>query len=480
MTSRKACAKASEHSPHARTHAQFQKAAQMPVITPGWGSLRVHCTGILARRSACAVLAGIASRALYPESLDLETYLDDPEQLERWYRQEPGSFAAALQQLSATHAEHVLVRAWRARLQPTATSEGPGELPSQASWPWVIALACITGACARLLFLGGEQAAIERLLRLGSFVVLVPLGCLWYRERSRTRTQLLAGVAALAALPFAIFLPHEHSQSGLLGLAHLPVYLTGLLALLFPETSARATERAMFLGMLAEAAIITLALLFGGMLLTGLTFSVFSLIGVKVGDFYIPNVVVPCAAAAPIIAAGLERARAQRSERLGPALARIFSPLALATLLSYAIAVIGTRRNPFQDRNSLAVLYLMLLATAVLVTLMLQTPDKQGPRRGVILLACAIAGLSVAVDALALSAIVYRFASFGFSPNRVAVLGGNVLLFSYLAGLTVTLLRSQKLGTSLPAQRWISGSIPWFGAWAALWVFVLPALFGYR
>jgi len=344
----------------------------------------------------------------------------------------------------------------------------------------VVALACFAGLCARLLFLGSQYNGTDRLIRGGAYVVLVPLGVLWYRERPRTRTELYAAGAALASLPLAIFVQYEKSQSGLLLFAHLPVFLAALLAMLFPRGSERAIERAEFLAMLAEAAIITLALLFGGVLLTMLTMGVFSLIELQISEFYIPNVVVPCAAAAPIIAAGLERARSQRGERLGPALARIFSPLALATLLSYAIAVVGTRRNPYQDRNSLAMLYMMLLATAVLVTLMLQTPNKQGPKRGVILLASAIAALSVAVDGLALSAIIYRFASFGFSPNRVAVLGGNLLLFSYLLGLTVQLVRAHKAGTSACAQRWIGGFIPVFGAWAALWVFVLPALFGYR
>ena len=416
---------------------------------------------------------------LYSNGLDLEPHLDDPEQLERCYRAQPEAFVSALQQLSAADGERVLVRAWHARLQPMAAVEPARERAPQ-SWSWVVSLACLAGVCARLLFAGSQGEQVFRLLRLGSFVVLVPLGMLWYAERQRPRAHAFAGAAAFAALPLALFMPHEHSQSGLLGLAHLPVYLTALLALLYPQSGAHTAERAVFLGMLAEVAIITLALLFGGMLLTGLTFGVFSLIKLDISAFYIPNVVVPCAAAAPIIAAGLERARSHRSEQLGPALARIFSPLALATLISYAIAVVGTQRNPYQDRSSLAVLYMMLLATAVLVTLMLHRSDTLGPRRGLISLACAIAGLSVAVDALALSAIVYRFASFGFSPHRLAVLGGNILLFSYLAGLTVTSIRSYRLGSSAPTQRWVAAFIPWFGAWAALWVFVLPALFGYR
>ena len=216
-------------------------------------------------------------------------------------------------------------------------------------------------------------------------------------------------------------------------------------------------------------------------MLTALTIGVFKLIKLDIAEFYMRNIVVAGVAATPVVAAGLERARAQRAERLAPALARIFSPLALATLLAYAIAIVGTRNNPYQDRESLALLYAMLLATALLVTWMLLQSDRSNPKRGLMLLACAIAGLSVAVDGLALSAIIYRFASFGTSPNRVAVLGGNLLLFGYLSGLTIALVRAARSdGDAQLPQRWIADCIPLFGAWSALWVFVLPALFQFR
>ena len=97
-----------------------------------------------------------------------------------------------------------------------------------------------------------------------------------------------------------------------------------------------------------------------------------------------------------------------------------------------------------------------------------------------VLLACAIAGLSVAVDAIALSAIVYRFASYGVSPNRLAVLGGNLLLFGYLCGLTITLARGAKSGQQQLPLRWVAECIPYFGVWSALWVFVFPALFQFQ
>jgi hypothetical protein len=405
--------------------------------------------------------------------LDLAQHLDDPEQLERLYRASPQEFERALSELALAHREHVLVRAWRARLAPQPASEPTSR---GVNWAKVALIAMATAIVARLVYLEGENTGRERLARFAAFIVVLPITALLWRSRPLRRRDVVFAAVAVAALAVAGLSPIEHSQSGVLSFAHLPCLLIALVfAALAPDL---VSQRADFVSLAAEIAIISLAILFGGVLLTGLTVGVFRLIKLDIIDFYVNNIVVAGAAAAPVAATGLERARAGRGDRLGPALARIFSPLALLTLVAYAIAIIGTRNNPYQDRESLAVLYALLLATALLVTLMVLQNGERQPSRSLLLLACAIAGLSIAVDGLALSAIIYRFASFGLSPNRLAVLGGNLLLFGYLCGLTLTLARAAKRGgdVQLPL-RWVATYIPFFGIWSALWVFVIPSLF---
>jgi hypothetical protein len=406
-------------------------------------------------------------------------HFEDPEQLERLYRESPRTFEQALGALDSVHAEHVLVRAWRARLGRASARESS---PVRVDWSTVTLLAICAAAVARLLFFDGGEDAFVRLARGAGFIVLGPVSAVVWRTRESARAwqrrDALLTLAALSALPAAMWTPIGHGQSGALMLMHLPVFLTAIAFGVLARDMA--AGRAEFVALVAEVAIFSLAILFGGALLTALTINVFSLIKLDISKFYFKNVVVSGSAAAPVIAAGLERARSRRGERLGPALARIFSPLALATLLAYAIAILGTRRNPYEDRESLAVLYAMLLATGVLVTLMVLQNGAPAPRR-VLVLACAIASLSVAVDGLALSAIVYRFASFGLSPNRLAVLGGNLLLFGYLCGLAFSLARATRTaGDPDTPLRWIARYIPFFGIWSALWVFVFPAVFAFR
>jgi len=85
------------------------------------------------------------------------------------------------------------------------------------------------------------------------------------------------------------------------------------------------------------------------------------------------------------------------------------------------------------------------------------------------------------VDAVALAAIAARISEFGFTPNRVAALGENLILLVNLAGsawLYARFLRQQNPFGAL--ERWQVLYLPVYSLWAALVVIVFPLVFGYR
>jgi hypothetical protein len=421
---------------------------------------------------------------LYVDGLDIARHLEAPEQLEREFRDDPAAFARALSELDGSLSGHLVVRAWRARLATDPTALPAQDQPRAIAWSRVVGLGLCAAVAARLLTLGFDQDHPEQRLRFAAFAVLVPLGVLLRSSQRRAleRRDAWFALAAALAIPFVGSSDVEHSQTGLLAIAHTPIFLVALACGAFAyHSQADAEQRAEVVAIAVEVAIISLALLFAGALLAGLTVGTFSLIEIDVKQAYLENVVIPCAAAAPVVAAGLERVRATRNERLGPLLARVFSPLVLTTLLAYALAIVGTQRNPYQDRESLAMLYAMLLASAVLATSMVMVPRGGVLPRRIAIAACAICALTAAVDALALSAIAYRFASFGLTPNRLAVLGGNLLLFTYLGGFSLALIRGLRSARDpRPPLRWIAGFMPMFAVWSALWIFVFPLLFGFE
>jgi hypothetical protein len=85
------------------------------------------------------------------------------------------------------------------------------------------------------------------------------------------------------------------------------------------------------------------------------------------------------------------------------------------------------------------------------------------------------------VDALALWAIAARISEFGFSPNRTAALGLNLLLLvnlAWSAALYVRILRRRSPFACL--ERWQTAYMPAFAVWAWFVAALFPVIFGYR
>jgi uncharacterized membrane protein YoaT (DUF817 family) len=87
---------------------------------------------------------------------------------------------------------------------------------------------------------------------------------------------------------------------------------------------------------------------------------------------------------------------------------------------------------------------------------------------------------ALVIDMLALAAMVSRITEFGFTPNRTAGLGLNVVLLANLvwsAWLLATFLRGRRPFSDL--ERWQTAYIPVYAAWAAIVVAVFPPLFAF-
>ena len=88
---------------------------------------------------------------------------------------------------------------------------------------------------------------------------------------------------------------------------------------------------------------------------------------------------------------------------------------------------------------------------------------------------------ALVVDGVALAAIAARISEFGFTPNRVAALGENIILLANLAWsawLYACFLRHRGSFTAL--ERWQVAYLPVYAVWAAIVVIGFPPVFGYR
>jgi hypothetical protein len=167
--------------------------------------------------------------------------------------------------------------------------------------------------------------------------------------------------------------------------------------------------------------------------------------------------------------------------------------LPIALWLLVGIAYAGSRwkgvagRMDFIRFTGEFVIYYVLIAfdlvLVVVLGLLLYSISARDPAAGTgifdVLQVVLVASALVA-DAVALWAIVARISEFGFSPNRVAALGENVILLVNLLGSTVLYVRFLRgRGSFVSLERWQMEYLYVYAAWATLVVIVFPPVFGY-
>ena len=92
-----------------------------------------------------------------------------------------------------------------------------------------------------------------------------------------------------------------------------------------------------------------------------------------------------------------------------------------------------------------------------------------------------LSALTVIVNGIALSAILFRISEWGITPNRAAVLGGNVLILINLLLVTVQLYGvATKKADITGVKRVIAFYLPVYCIWVTVVTFTFPLLFGFK
>ncbi|MDI6850279.1 MAG: permease prefix domain 1-containing protein [Candidatus Saccharicenans sp.] len=219
----------------------------------------------------------------------------------------------------------------------------------------------------------------------------------------------------------------------------------------------------------------------GGGLLMALTQFLFEAVGLN-AERALQEWILPCGATgAVIIAAWLVEQKQSVIENMAPVLTRLFSPLFAALLLVFVAAVVWTG-NPINIQREVLIGFDLLLVLVLgLILYSISARDPQAPPGHFDALQLLLVVCALVVDGLALWAMAGRISEFGFSPNKLAALGLNLLLLTNLAWSAV--LYARFLARRIPfirLERWQTGYLPVFGLWAAVVAIFFPIIFSYR
>lgn len=295
------------------------------------------------------------------------------------------------------------------------------------------------------------------------------------------RILALGVIVAVVALAVNLFPLQQGGSTEILIAIHLPVVLWFVVGASYLSGDLRWSARRMdFIRFTGEWVIYYTLIALGGSVLVGLTTAILSPIApgsiVEVVSWVVPS----GAAGAVIVAAWLVEEKKSVVENLAPVLTAIFTPLFGVMLLAAAVVYsIGGVVHDF-DRDLLTVFDVLLLVVLGLVVYGISARESTRGRgvMDVVRLVAVIA--AIVLDILILVAMFARVGEFGFTANRVAALGLNLIL---LANLAVTAwLTARLVAGRAPAariERWQTGYLPVFVVWVLLVVLVVPPLFSF-
>jgi hypothetical protein len=272
------------------------------------------------------------------------------------------------------------------------------------------------------------------------------------------------------------------SDTEVLTILHLPIALW--LAVGFAYVRGRWFDdggRMNFVRFSGELAIYYVLIALGGGVLTGFTFMMFKAIEIN-AEWFVGGWLIPCGAAgAVIIGSWLVEAKQSVIENMAPVLTRLFTPLFTVLLLVF-LATMAWTGSPINVKREVLIGFDLLLAVVVgLVLYAASARDPQAPPDFFDGLQLLLVVSALVVDGVALAAIAARISEFGFTPNRVAALGENLILLinlAWSAWLYACFLRHR--GSFAVLERWQIAYLPVYSVWAALVVVMFPPVFGYR
>jgi hypothetical protein len=290
-------------------------------------------------------------------------------------------------------------------------------------------------------------------------------------------------LAFVSAAVFANIYPFgSSSDTGVLTALHLPIALWLAVGVAYVGGRWFAGGRRMdFVRFSGELAIYYVLIALGGGVLTAFTLMMFAAIGAD-AKWFVQSWLVPCGAmGAVLVAAWLVEAQQSVIDKMAPVLARLFTPLFTAMLLAFLATLLWTGRGIDIERNMLIGFDLLLVLVVGLVLYATSARDPLAAPNFFDRLQFLLVASALIVDGVALAAIAGRISEFGFTPNRVAALGENLILLVNLAGIAWFYARFIQGRDSFAAlEQWQIAYLPVYSVWAALVVIVFPPLFGYR
>jgi len=404
--------------------------------------------------------------------------ISQPDVLEEAYRNSPQEFEVQLKEALANNNDSETLRVWKARL-----SYIPSASPQYISVSLIVIICLVAVVFAKIpsfLPIDGDWF-YPRFIP----IIIISAVILYFIKTTESSSKVfkivLVGLA-VSIIYLSILPDSKGSASITMALIHLPIFSLSLMAASFMGDGWRNVEpRLNFIRYLGEMGIYSVLILLGGMVLTGVTFGLFSLIGISIEQWYMEYIVVLGLISTPLVATYLFDSILHRQSKFASILSNVFSPLFLITILAYLVATLYQGKSPFTDRDFLITFNGLLIVILTLTIFSVSGKKKVIGATGSDYINVSLIGATLLVNVIALSAILFRWVEHGITVNRVVVTGANIIIFFHLILLLreyTAYIRQERGLAGLEAT--IAKYLPVYTLWSLLVAVLLPVVFWFK
>jgi len=412
--------------------------------------------------------------------LEILTKIDNPKQLEKLYRDNKTAFKTEFNLLYPELTDNKLADYWNERLnyESSEISWGSGK-----ELTFVIIASLVAGVIAKLPVLLNINLESFYQRNIGFIIFPILTTYFIWRKSLSTKKIVFAGVAFLIAIIFINLLPADNkSDTLILSCIHLPLFLWAVLGFSYVGDNIRSYHKRLdFLRYNGDLVIMTTLLVIAGGILTGITIGLFSVIGFNIEKFYFDYIGIFGLAALPIVGTYITQTNPQLVNKVSPVIAKIFSPLVLITLVVYLVAILFSGKDPYKDRDFLMAFNFLLIGVIAIILFSVAESSKKSENRTGNFILFTLSIVTVIVNGIALSAILFRISEWGITPNRLAVLGGNILMLTNLCMVTFRLFKNvSKKADISEVENSISMFLPIYILWTIIVTFIFPLIFHFK
>lgn len=233
-----------------------------------------------------------------------------------------------------------------------------------------------------------------------------------------------------------------------------------------------------FIGMCGELFIISVLIGLGFIVFTLFSIGMLDQLNIDAEDWYMINFGLIAMVSTPFVAGFVYDQFFEGKLAIASLLSKIFAPLFTILAFIYLIIMLMVGNTPFENREFLILFNAFLILVLAMVSFTI-IDQKENESLGLTFkINLALLVISLFINILALSAVIYRWFEYGMSPNRFVVIGLNIIIFSHLSRIMIEHIKVlQKKSDVENAKSKVVDYLPVYTIWSLFVFFALPIIF---